>query len=172
MTNKEFFEFLRKCFSNALTDREATLNNAIINRINDVEKKLESIDEANFSEALKCLEDISNEEVLFRSILSRSTVYMGGEKIDDFSYKSTIGNKFKGAIPIIKQALIQAEKNKKSNEENNKNLDIIIKKDVDLRSLKASFNTPSGLSEYNRHQREENELSSEEYNALKNMYNN
>lgn len=159
MTNKDFFELLRKCFSNALTDREATLNNAIINRINDVEKKLESIEKSEPSKALECLENI---EADLTGLPKHVTEYDDGfdNYLEDIWYR----------VDTIKQALIQAEKYKKSNEEKNKNLDIIIKKDVDLRSLKAYFNTSSGLSEYNRHQREENELSLEEYNALKNMY--
>ena len=80
-------------------------------------QRLEAIDNAKPSDAIKCLESMSNEKALFRSILSRSTVYMGGEQIDDFSDKSTIGNKFKGAIPIIEQALIKAQEQEKENAE-------------------------------------------------------
>lgn len=45
--------------------------------------------------------------------------------------------------------------------------DIVAKKNVDLRTLKSCFNTPAGLKEYNKHQREENELTEEEFNLLK-----
>ena len=44
---------------------------------------------------------------------------------------------------------------------------IIMKKNVDLRYLKACFNTEYGLKEYNKHQREENELTEEEFISLK-----
>ena len=40
MTDTEFFELLRNYFTNASTAIEATINNTIINRINDLEKKL------------------------------------------------------------------------------------------------------------------------------------
>lgn len=40
MSDKDFFEFLRGYFSKSVTDREATLNNTIINRINDLELKV------------------------------------------------------------------------------------------------------------------------------------
>lgn len=40
MTDKEFFSFLRNHFSNATTAREATLNNAIVNRLNSIEEKV------------------------------------------------------------------------------------------------------------------------------------
>jgi hypothetical protein len=45
---------------------------------------------------------------------------------------------------------------------------IIMKKKVDLRYLKACLDTEYGLKEYNKHQREENELTEEEFNFLKN----
>ena len=69
-------------------------------------KKLKSIDNINSSEVLESLEVISNEEVLFKS---RSTVYMSGEKLNNFNRKNTIGNEFKGAISIIKQFLQRLE---------------------------------------------------------------
>ena len=42
MTDKEFIGMLKNIFSTPKTDREATLNNTIINRLNDLEKKLEN----------------------------------------------------------------------------------------------------------------------------------
>lgn len=57
------------------------------------------------SKELEILEEISKEEVLFKD---RNTVYMGGEKVNSFTYKDTIGNHFKG-IEDIKQALIELE---------------------------------------------------------------
>lgn len=120
-------------------------------------QRLEAIDNANPSEALDCLESMSNEEALFRSILSKSTVYMGGERIDDFSYKSTIGNMFKGAIPIIKQALLKAQ-------EQEKVLEIIKEKNVDILLIKNKDN----VNQYNEYiEDEDDRLTEEEFDLVK-----
>lgn len=71
-------------------------------------KRLEAIDNANPSEALEILEEISKEEVLFKN---RNTIYMGGEKSNSFTHKDTIGNYFKG-IEDIKQSLLKAQEPK------------------------------------------------------------
>lgn len=57
------------------------------------------------SKELEILEAISKEECLFKD---RSTIYMGGEKVNSFTWKHTIGVHFKG-IEDIKQALQRLE---------------------------------------------------------------
>lgn len=42
MTDEQFCKFLRSHFDSAMSAREATFNNAVYNRINDMEKKLEA----------------------------------------------------------------------------------------------------------------------------------
>jgi hypothetical protein len=44
---------------------------------------------------------------------------------------------------------------------------LVLTKNVDIRDLKAYFNTPSGLEQYNKHQYKENELTEEEFEFLK-----
>ncbi len=72
-------------------------------------ERLESIENADPSTALECLEEISKEEVLFKN---RNTIYMGGEKSNSFTYKDTIGNHFK-EIEEIKQFLLKAQEMEK-----------------------------------------------------------
>lgn len=71
--------------------------------------ELKAIKEANPSEAFEILENISKEECLFKD---RSTIYMGGEKVNSFTWKHTIGEHFKG-IKDIEQALLKAQENVK-----------------------------------------------------------
>lgn len=61
MTDIEFFEMLKKYFDTKpfFSAREATLRNSIINRINDVIKKLDKYNITS-SEALSCLEEIDS----------------------------------------------------------------------------------------------------------------
>jgi hypothetical protein len=66
----------------------------------------------------------------------------------------------RNAHKTVEQALLKAQ-------EQEKVLDIIFEKEVDLRDLKAYFKLERGLQEYNRHQYKENELTEEEFDLLK-----
>lgn len=44
MTNKDFFELLRSNFLDSKSDIEAIIDNAIVNRINDIEKELKALE--------------------------------------------------------------------------------------------------------------------------------
>lgn len=69
MTDKEFFDFLRKQFSISSSGREATFNNAIYNRINDLEKKFNEK-----SEKATCWDIIIKKDVSLGSLKRCKTV--------------------------------------------------------------------------------------------------
>lgn len=114
--------------------------------------ELKAIKEAKPSEAMECLERIEN-NILY--LLSDCDV----DVETDTNFLSLKEHK---SCEKIRNYILKAQ-------EQEKVLEIIKEKDVDLRTLKTCFKVERGLQAYNKHQRKENELTQEEFDELKRL---
>ena len=144
--------------SKKLEALEKIINNVVLDENNDYReieksynlikqalKRLEAIDNAKPSKALKCLKEIH--------------FFVNGSRIDGEKYEQKLQE-----INTIKQVIIKAQ-------EQEKVLEIINGKNVDIRRFKFIWNSiltkEEKLKEYNSAQREQDKISQEEFELLK-----
>ena len=169
--SKEYLEALERLYCSGNLQLDYVLNNKHKQDYEIIEKalqRLESIDNAKPSEALKCLEKAND--------------YLNNV----YDYKE-IKEEVRNDINTIKQALLKAQEDEEENkrlwndittiskqytdlmleyQEQEKVLEIIKKKEVRLWQLRVS----TDLESYNYHCLEEEELTEEEFDLLKRYF--
>ena len=137
-------------------DFEGCLDYINEKRINDIKQaltRLEQIDNASSSEALECLEEIIHE-------FNEPHYELSGE----YSYSNELLKRCENEINTIKATLLKAQ-------ENEKVLEIIKEKDVDIFMLRR-FNTLEAYNNYAKYKLKAKELIQEEFEILKRYFEN